>query len=104
MISLIKIFKFIKKGTTCYSPLYGKITFQEIRHLNFEDETSPKILYFKTEPGNVVLFTEYGKPMIYHPDGSMIFETQFGECMVLPSEKERDWNSFLEEIVKNIKK
>jgi len=90
-MNILKFFKLINEESKVYSPLYGTITFKCIRPFNPLDKNTVKIIECQTSPGNTVLFTHEGKPIIYHPSGEMIYETNMGECMLFLSKRYQDW-------------
>lgn len=76
-IDLTKILKDCPKGTKLYSPMFGVVVFKEIR-----DGKYPIITH--SLPYNPT-FTKKG---FYYDDVD-------GECLVLPSKEQRDWNKFV---------
>lgn len=78
-INLCKILKDCPKGTKLYSPLYGEVTFIEIKHdskCDFPIEVLDEIKTSKT-------FMFDGKYESFHK-----------ECLLFPSKDQRDWNKF----------
>lgn len=102
-LNLLLFFRLMKEDMEFYSPLYSIIKFKKVRKFNPMEDDSPEIIECETLAGNVVLFNCEGKPIIYHPSGDMIFETNMGECMLYPKGC-RNWKSFLEGVSKEIKK
>lgn len=76
-IDLTKILKDCPKGTKFYSPIFGVVVFREIR-----DGKYPIITHCL--PYNPT-FTKKG---FYYYDVD-------GECLILPSKEQRDWNKFV---------
>lgn len=76
-IDLTKILKDCPKGTKFYSPMFGVVVFREIR-----DGKYPIITHCL--PYNPT-FTKKG---FYYDDVD-------GECLILPSKEQRDWNKFV---------
>ena len=101
-MDLIEVFKKIKEGEEFYSPLYGKIIFQQVRVFNPLQSESPQILEFKTVANNIVLFNNEGKPIIFHPSGEMIFETNLGECLIYDITRKIRIDILINDIVKQI--
>lgn len=97
-MDLLNIFKNISEGEEFYSPLYGNIIFQKVRPFNQMQTNTPHILEFKTMADSTVLFNNEGKPIIFHPSGEMIFETNLGECMICDS----NHHEKIDGVIKNI--
>lgn len=96
-MNLIPLFKdFVKKGSQFYSPLFSTVTFNDVRKFNPMEENSPLIIECKTLAGNVVIFNHEGKPIIFHPSGEMIYETNMGECMIQP--QDGTWKDLVDKI------
>lgn len=77
-IDLTKILKDCPKGTKFYSPIFGEVEFRGIR----DDAKYPIITH--SLPYNPT-FTNKG---FYYDDVD-------GECLILPSKEQRDWNKFV---------
>lgn len=77
-IDLTKILKDCPKGTKLYSPIFGEVEFRGIR----DDAKYPIITH--SLPYNPT-FTKKG---FYYDDVD-------GECLILPSKEQRDWNKFV---------
>lgn len=87
-LNLIKILKDCPKGTKFYSPVYGKIEF--IRIETFENNPDPiTIKWFKDEN---TTYLEY-----LRADGTF---RGLGECIIFPSEEQRDWSKWQRPFVK----
>lgn len=87
-LNLIKILKDCPKRTKFYSPVYGKIEF--IRIEAFENNPDPIVIkWFKDE--NTAFF-EY-----LRADGTF---RGLGECIIFPSEEQRDWSKWQRPFVK----
>ena len=81
MINLINILKNCPEGTKLYSPLFGEVTFKGI-------SSSNNILCKATKyNGNIktVVFTHLGRVYCEFPSA---------ECVLFPSEDQRDWSKF----------
>ena len=77
-IDLTKILKDCPKGTKLYSTVLGCVTLEEIHDYN----VYPIVVSCKN--GNIENFTADGKMIEYYD----------GECVLLPSKNQRDWNKF----------
>ena len=76
-INLTEILKDIPKGTKLYSPLYGEVKFEEIKHNFINISIKDNIRVFDSEG------FAYDKDT--YPDQ---------ECLLFPSRDQRDWSKF----------
>ena len=76
-VDLIKILKNCPRGFKLYSAVHGEVTF-----LSIED---------RKYPINVLL-KNYNCTAYYSPSGKAF--TSYGECVLFPSEVQRDWSKF----------
>ena len=76
MINIKNILKHAQKGLKLYSPAYGEVAYYGL------DKTGDMCIK-ETSTDRVCLFDEYGR---------ILYST--GECMLFPSEENRDWNTF----------
>ena len=74
-MSLVEILKNCPKGMMLYSPIYGEVEFAELTVLTESIGCGIN--------GNTVYF---------HSDGSYY---KGGECMLIPSKEQRDWDDFM---------
>lgn len=101
-MNLLPFFKHIKENCELFSPLYTTLTFRKVRPFSPISEGSPDIIECKTLTGKVVLFNNEGKPIVFHPDGEMIYETNLGECMLF-MKKGLSWEKIMEEVNEMLK-
>ena len=71
-MNIAEILKNVPKGTKLYSPIFGDVIFEDIRH------------DFIRVRNNLIIRD-------FHPDGRYYAN---GECMLFPSRENRDWNTF----------
>lgn len=76
-MNIANILKYCPEGTKLYSTVHGEVTLMKI----CEDEDYP--IYISISEACYETYTEEGQ----------IYENQ-GECVLFPSEKQRDWNKF----------
>lgn len=79
-MNIAKILEYCPNGTELYSPVYGKVTLEEI--INSEQYPIKVI----TNDGYIRFYTKEGKLFDNRPDG---------ECMLFPSKEQRDWSKFV---------
>ena len=78
-MNIAKILECCPNGTELYSPVYGKVTLEEI----INNEQYPiKVI---TDDGYIRFYTKEGKLFDNRPNG---------ECVLFPSKEQRDWNKF----------
>lgn len=78
-MNIAKILECCPNGTELYSPVYGKVTLEEIIN---NGQYPIKVI---TDDGYVRFYTKEGKLFDNRPDG---------ECMLFPSKEQRDWSKF----------
>ena len=78
-MNIAKILECCPNGTELYSPVYGKVTLEEIIN---NGQYPIKVI---TDDGYIRFYTKEGKLFDNRPDG---------ECMLFPSKEQRDWNKF----------
>lgn len=78
-MNITKILECCPKGTELYSPVYGKVTLEEII------STGLYPIKVITDDGYIRFYTKEGKLFYNRPDG---------ECVLFPSKNQRDWNKF----------
>ena len=71
-MNIAEILKSVPKGTKLYSPIFGEVELSKVDSI---------FIYIKHDD-----FTAR-----FHSDGKY---TKNGECMLFPSRKDRDWNTF----------
>lgn len=76
-MNIANILKYCPEGTKLYSTVHGEVTLMKI----CEDEDYP--IYISISEACYETYTEEGQ----------IYENQ-GECVLFPSEEQRDWNKF----------
>ena len=88
-MNIAAILKKCPKGTKLYSPIYGEleligVDFNEVYPISCLplEENSPDPRYLEGE----IEFTEYGRYLKYYPHS---------ECLLFPSEDQRDWSKFV---------
>lgn len=79
-MNITKILECCPNDTELYSPVYGKVTLEEI--INSEQYPIKVI----TNDGYIRSYTKEGKLFDNRPDG---------ECMLFPSKEQRDWSKFV---------
>lgn len=78
-MNIAKILECCPNGTELYSPVYGKVTLEEI----INNEQYPiKVI---TDDGYIRFYTKEGKLFDNRPNG---------ECVLFPSKEQRDWSKF----------
>ena len=78
-MNIAKILECCPNGTELYSPVYGKVTLEEIIN---NGQYPIKVI---TDDGYIRFYTKEGKLFDNRPDG---------ECMLFPSKDQRDWSKF----------
>lgn len=78
-MNIAKILECCPNGTELYSPVYGKVTLEEIIN---NGQYPIKVI---TDDGYIRFYTKEGKLFDNRPDG---------ECILFPSKEQRDWNKF----------
>lgn len=79
-MNIAKILECCPNGTELYSPVYGKVTLEEI----INNEQYPiKVI---TDDGYIRFYTKEGKLFDNRPNG---------ECVLFPSKDQRDWSKFV---------
>lgn len=78
-INLVEILKDCPKGTELYSPLFGKVTLNEVM-------TRP----YNCRPISII--TSDGVPSGFNSSGKYYHLYEKGECLLFPSKDQRDWN------------
>lgn len=78
-MNIAKILECCPNGTELYSPVYGKVTLEEIIN---NGQYPIKVI---TDDGYIRFYTKEGKLFDNRPDG---------ECVLFPSKEQRDWNKF----------
>lgn len=87
-IDLTKILKDCPKGTKLYSTIFGEVKFVNVNNL-YQIIVSIEDKYYYFTPKGVFIF----QGIIYHN----------GECVLFPSENQRDWSKFTAPLYKNEK-
>ena len=77
MINIAEILKDCPKGTKLYSPICGDCTFEKI-HLNT----------------SIVVCTQDYRTITFNVYGQYFRDIDNAECLLFPSNKNRDWNTF----------
>lgn len=77
-MNIAEILKYCPKGTKLYSTIFGEVTFERVS----SDETYP--IKVKNWDNETCVFTEEGKYLRPYK----------GECILFPSEDQRNWNEF----------
>lgn len=78
-MNIAKILECCPNGTELYSPVYGKVTLEEIIN---NGQYPIKVI---TDDGYIRFYTKEGKLFDNRPDG---------ECVLFPSKEQRDWSKF----------
>ena len=81
-IDLTKILKDCPRGTELYTPMWGYVTFIEIK----EDVNNPYPIHI--DANTVSMYINLTK------DGRYIFDRENTECILFPSKEQRDWSKF----------
>lgn len=71
-MDIAEILETVLKGTKLYSPIFGDVTFEDIRHG-----------YIRVSTNHII--------REFHSDGRYYAN---GECMLFPSRENRDWSTF----------
>lgn len=74
-LDLTKILEGCPEGTRFYSPLFGHLIFCGIRQ-------------------NILFTDEDNNPLSFYPNGIYYSSYKDAECMVFPSNEQRDWSKF----------
>ena len=81
-IDLTKILKDCPRGTKLYTPIWGEVTFVEVRGHSYDSLYPIRIC---NEYGNYINLSKYGHYVINKQDS---------ECILFPSKGQRDWSKF----------
>lgn len=73
-MNIAEILKYCPKGTKLYSPIFGKVTLQEVCHSNL-----------------IKILIKNGNCRVFLANGSY---SEYGECVLFPSKDQRDWSKF----------
>lgn len=79
-LNLVKILKNCPKGTKLYSLIHGEVALDEIDNPNVEYP--------------ILVITERGYNHKFTIDGRFYFKYKNSECVLFPSEHQRDWSKF----------
>ena len=71
-MNIAEILENVPKGTKLYSPIFGDVIFEDIRH-------------------GYIMVSTYRIMREFHSDGRYYTN---GECVLFPSRENRDWNNF----------
>ena len=82
-LNLIEILKDCPKGTKLYSLMWGEVEFEGINY----DRPYPIVVKTKTKESNIEDFATFTSSGIWSSEYS-------GECMLFPSQEQRDWRKF----------
>ena len=82
-IDLTKILKDCPRGTKLYTPIWGEVTFVEVRGHSYDCLYPIRIC---NEYDNYINLSKYGHYVIYKQDS---------ECILFPSKDQRDWSKFV---------
>lgn len=77
MVNLIEILKNCPTGTKLYSPLFGEVTFRKID---------------KKDLFPIVVETSLGATATFSAEGRFFPAYGDSECLLFPSETQRDWS------------
>lgn len=81
-IDLTKILKNCPSGTKLYTPIWGEVTFVEVREHSYDG------LY------PIRIYGEYDNYINLSKDGRYLIHKQDSECILFPSKDQRDWSKF----------
>ena len=81
-IDLTKILKNCPRGAKLYTPIWGEVTFVEIR----------KHAYDNLYP--IRIYKEYNNYIDLSKDGRYLIHKHDSECILFPSKEQRDWSKF----------
>lgn len=81
-IDLTKILKDCPRGAKLYTPIWGEVTFVEIR----------KHAYGNLYP--IRIYRDYDNYIDLSKDGRYLVHKQDSECILFPSKDQRDWSKF----------
>ena len=82
-IDLTKILKNCPRGTKLYTPIWGEVTFVEVREHAYDS------LY------PIRIYNEYDNYINLAKDGRYLIHKQDSECILFPSKDQRDWSKFV---------
>ena len=84
-IDLTKILKNCPKGTKLYTPIWGEVTFVEVREYSYS--LYPIRISIRTH-------NEYDHYINLSKDGRYLINKRDSECILFPSKDQRDWSKF----------
>ncbi len=84
-LDLTQILKDCPKGTKLYSPIFEIVEFEKI-YINMQRNRGAIQIKYLNQDGETAT-------ALMNKDGRY-YSTWFGECMLFPSEEQRDWSKF----------
>ena len=82
-LNLIEILKGCPKGIKLYTPMFGEVEFEGV----YQDKTYPIEVKTKSMQSNKEVFATFTSSGIWNNEYN-------GECMLFPSQEQRDWSKF----------